>query len=490
MNAAPVTARTTEGPAASQATEGAARHLSWLGLGALVALQIALILNHEPWRDELQAVLLAQRSATLAELFTNLHYEGHPALWYLLLRPLAPLGPLATLKIVEIAVALATIAIVWMRAPFGAWTRLLILASYPILFEWGTIARSYSLGATLFFAFLALRRHWTGYLMLALMANISVHFTVLSGVCILLMVVRERRISAPWIAIWVIGCLAAVAAAYPADGVETAQKLPALATLKALSSLETISYALIPIDPRFMPPHWTGLAAPMSAVIGVFVAVIGWSALSRDRRAAAIFLLFFAAMFAIGAFLHPNATRHTAMLFLLVVGLEWVLAEDGMGPPSILTVVWTAILAVTAFWVAGWSFVAPFTPIRAIVAWTKEHGFEDAQWAAYPVSFGVDLSANLKRPLYDPQKQCVAWFQKWDSRVGAKLGPKALNDRLASAAGFDQLLLLSDGLYDPATVPDLSLVATFPADFLMENWFVYAVNAPAAPSEPAPPPCD
>ena len=43
--------------------------------------------HHELWRDEAQAWLIA-RDVPLSRLFAELHYEGHPALWFLLLKPL------------------------------------------------------------------------------------------------------------------------------------------------------------------------------------------------------------------------------------------------------------------------------------------------------------------------------------------------------------------------------------------------------------------
>ena len=62
------------------------------GLTAVYALVLAFgLAHHEMWRDELQAWLLARDSAGPADLFANLKYEGHPALWHLLLMPLTRL---------------------------------------------------------------------------------------------------------------------------------------------------------------------------------------------------------------------------------------------------------------------------------------------------------------------------------------------------------------------------------------------------------------
>ena len=110
MNAAPTAAHTNDRPPSP--SDEATGILPRIALAALVALQITLILTHVAWRDELQAVMLAEHSPSLAALFANLHYEGHPALWYLLLRALSPLGSApTTLKIVQLCVALATIAL-------------------------------------------------------------------------------------------------------------------------------------------------------------------------------------------------------------------------------------------------------------------------------------------------------------------------------------------------------------------------------------------
>lgn len=40
------------------------------------------IANHEMWRDELQAWMIARDSSSLSDLFRNLRYEGHPGLWH------------------------------------------------------------------------------------------------------------------------------------------------------------------------------------------------------------------------------------------------------------------------------------------------------------------------------------------------------------------------------------------------------------------------
>ena len=59
-----------------------ARVVCWFFFAILLGVTI---FRHEMWSDELQAFLIARDSHSLADLLNNLHYEGHPALWHLLL---------------------------------------------------------------------------------------------------------------------------------------------------------------------------------------------------------------------------------------------------------------------------------------------------------------------------------------------------------------------------------------------------------------------
>lgn len=51
---------------------------------------LTVILFHESWRDEAQSWLIA-RDLGIIDIFKQMKYEGHPALWYLILVPFAKL---------------------------------------------------------------------------------------------------------------------------------------------------------------------------------------------------------------------------------------------------------------------------------------------------------------------------------------------------------------------------------------------------------------
>ena len=136
-------------------------HQRWLLLAlAVFAAVLALLLaHHEMWRDELQAWLLARDSGSLAMLWQNSRYEGHPLLWHLMLFPVAHLAARPeAMQVLHWMIAVGVAALVLLRSPFPAWARVMVVFSYFPLYEYGTISRNYALGMLLLFVFCALCR--------------------------------------------------------------------------------------------------------------------------------------------------------------------------------------------------------------------------------------------------------------------------------------------------------------------------------------------
>ena len=53
----------------------------WLALGGYAVMLTALAMRHEMWRDEVRALSVATRASSWAQMFADLHTEGHPAVW-------------------------------------------------------------------------------------------------------------------------------------------------------------------------------------------------------------------------------------------------------------------------------------------------------------------------------------------------------------------------------------------------------------------------
>lgn len=111
------------------------------------------ILNHEMWRDEYQAWLIAVNSNNWTELLANIRLEGHPLLWYAILFIIHQFsGGLFVMKAVHLFFATATVFLLNRFGPFKVWVSMLISFSYFFFYEYAIISRSYVLA--LFFAVL------------------------------------------------------------------------------------------------------------------------------------------------------------------------------------------------------------------------------------------------------------------------------------------------------------------------------------------------
>src|SRR6266705_800719 len=96
------------------------RKTAWLITLLYSLLVVPLSSQHVLWRDEARALNIVMASGSVPELFQNLHNEGHPALWNLVLYA----GFLIThssliLKASSLAIAIAAVIVFLSRAPFA-----------------------------------------------------------------------------------------------------------------------------------------------------------------------------------------------------------------------------------------------------------------------------------------------------------------------------------------------------------------------------------
>ena len=152
------------------------------------------VLQHEMWRDEIQAWLLARDSASVLELFANMKYEGHPALWHLCLMPLSRItaSPIM-MQVLHLLIAATTVFLFTRFAPFNKVQKFLFSFGYFALYEYAIVARNYAIGVLLITIFCVLykERHrrfvWIGTI-LFLLAHTSVHAlitTIAIGIALL-----------------------------------------------------------------------------------------------------------------------------------------------------------------------------------------------------------------------------------------------------------------------------------------------------------------
>ena len=118
----------------------------WIwGLFALYFLAVlVLLVYHEPWEDELQVWCVA-RDLSLPEIIYQMRYEGHFALWYLLVKPFTACGSVILQNYVSCLLVSASVALFLSSRQFRWDFKIALLLSCPILYWFPVVARCYAL---------------------------------------------------------------------------------------------------------------------------------------------------------------------------------------------------------------------------------------------------------------------------------------------------------------------------------------------------------
>lgn len=107
--------------------------------------QIILAIFHEPWRDESQAWLIARDSGVWQAISTVAREEEHPALWSLLLMPLAKSGaPYWSMRALSVCIMLIAAGI-FLKSHAPLWFRITALFSSCFFYWTSVVSRSYCL---------------------------------------------------------------------------------------------------------------------------------------------------------------------------------------------------------------------------------------------------------------------------------------------------------------------------------------------------------
>ena len=154
-------------------------------------LFLAQLANHQIWRDEINAWAISFISPNLTALFHRVHYEAHPALWYLVLFTASRVShSLWMLKLVEAIIGTGIYALLAWASPFRRIELLLILCSYYFVFEYTVMCRMYSLELLFAMAYVWFRTRRPDWVIrntfwLGLIANVDITGAILAGALLL-----------------------------------------------------------------------------------------------------------------------------------------------------------------------------------------------------------------------------------------------------------------------------------------------------------------
>src|SRR5579864_3032339 len=191
-------------------------------LGAWIAVVAFTLRYHEKWADEAQAWLIARDLDLKTIWFHELRYEGSPGLWHTVLWVAQHVfhARYDALGFIGMAGATAGVALVIFKAPFPRYLRWPLAFTYFMVYQYAVIARPYTLLPLLAFSaallFKDLEHPERMTIVLVLLANLSLHGTILAGCLSLVYLMdayraRGRLDARAWRKYWIcIGVMAAV----------------------------------------------------------------------------------------------------------------------------------------------------------------------------------------------------------------------------------------------------------------------------------------
>jgi hypothetical protein len=508
---------------------------------AFAALAAWLAWHHEPWRDEMQAWLIARDSPDLRSLALSGHYEGSPPLWLLLLRPLTLFThrPEA-MQLLQGTLAVAAFFLLCRFAPFTRGQKVLLLFNYYLLYEYGTVCRQYLLGALLlgiacaFFPRHGRERPWIFAAALVGAALTSVYSLILA-VALAAACWGHRAIVAwrppagaapvrvhplPLMAV-IAGVAVAIASMLPAPD---ALYAPANGWITQWDNDRVTRAACEFVNAHFLLPRpggffwipaWlTDFGWPQVTAVALALPLLvasAWS-LRRTRGALLFYLAGTAGTLAFIYVKYLGFTRHAGFLFLVFLFGCWLqetlrAADPVSASPSparpdrgmarrLLTAL-LSIQAVTGIWALCLETARPFSTGHQAARAILDRHLGQAPLAAWPDSAGTVVAGWLDRTVYLPQSARRGSFTRWNTARNEHLTDAEALAQAEQSAGPGPLVIVLDHTLPGELIRThgLFLVGAFTGALAsFEDYYVYARSAPSAfvgpPARlnPAPPP--
>lgn len=482
--------------AASSAGNAIARFWFVPVLAAYAALVVYTVGHHEPWFDEAQSWLIA-RDCSLSTLFSEvLRYEGHPALWYLILKVAVWCGlPYEGVGLLGAAIAVAGVGLFLWMSPFPKLLTALLPFTYFLAYQYAVIARSYVLLPLLLFAVATLaRRKWEqpvrwGIVVL-LLANVSAHAFLMAGGIMLVHVVelaaRWRNLEGPqrkrhlgMLAMVAAGALLVVLMLWPASDCVATTGLNGAIVLSSLRRCAT--YAVTSALFENWPATITLLAASCywfwrTGVLGLFLAV--W------LPVLALFCLILVAH-------HHHGILLVAWLFVMWCSLDAFAALQKRGAVDRpLRLAWWVMMLLTvglvgrqATWTAysvAYETAYPYCGARALAGYLKAHDLTKHRIGA--VHMGVaSVLPYFPRNIFInfPNKSglsYVDWHASFHGRYAAFAAQKCLLepcDAIVWPNAFDSLLpsRIGDSFQSAGLAPAWRIIGYFPGRMICKDRF-------------------
>lgn len=473
------------------------------------AVVLVVSFFHETWRDEALHWLIARDLPSLGAVFRQLSYEGTPGLYHLLLYPLAKSGlPIMAASALNCFIMFAAGWLVAYKAPFSYLEKALLLGGYFMVFEYGSIARSYALSVLLLFGCAAVWKERQGRylllgLLLLLLANTNIHGTILSiaiavGLVAETFVLREsdqslrsRSLGAALLA--ALGIMLAVGTVLPPADVACSSKAWYFGFFpdRFFQSLDAVMAAFFPV-PKPVPQFWNTLLLYFLSDKAVWLALPAFAAsallLRRSRTPLIIYLAGSAGLLLFFYLKYAGFMRHYGFLFLLFIFCFWLAREEDPSPPQPRPLVffWHAVLCAQLLGsvvACYFEIVYPFSNAEKAARYLNSLDLRPSMvLAGYPGFTAQSLSPYLDkgRKILFPETMQQGTFLRvnraYEKNCVLRFGE--LEGRLAGVCAR-QCVILLDRPVPSSRARGYHLLAAFPGAINEEeDFYIYSYTAP------------
>ncbi|WP_394731052.1 hypothetical protein [Altererythrobacter sp. GH1-8] len=460
----------------------------WLALaGGVLVFQVFLIWNHKPWADELQALMIALEAPNQATLLAWLRYEGHPPLWYWLLRTIGSFAePHIVLPLAATLCAAIAQGAILFTSPFSRLERLLLASSQYLLFEFLTISRGTSLGvAVVVLALVAWRSRWF-WLLLAVLPLVDFLFGVISGVFLLLKW-RERDLWWPGILLWLIAsAFAAWTVIPPPDMVN------AIDAMQPLHGIDLLLHNLrgwflklgsIPLPfPGGLMAEWKAPVVPIASYAWILLLALCWYCTKQRPWHRLMIFGFLGFTLAFNLAVYSIGLRHMLLVALLLIALVWLARAAGDKPGTAFRV-WIFFASLCGIASSLISTERGFSNGDAVLTQIEARGLSERTWLAIPEWRVPAISGRSSLSFVRPEEGCRFRFVRWDHKSLALENQSNFTAMLRHAVeNYGQSYMLSDRKFAGFDPDLLTELVRIPPGYDGITYYLYVVG-PQAPEK-------
>jgi hypothetical protein len=414
-------------------------------LGVFAVLLGWVAWRHELYFDEAQAWLIARDSHGFLDLFHHLRYEGHPAVWYLLIYPLSHFSAsMVWMQAVNYVFSLLMAWLILSEQRIALPFRVLLVFSSSIFFYMGVVTRSYMLAGMLLVASsrcLIARRSRTMQAMVLLGLAINSHFyaiPVAAGIFIWLYwlapnpslreAIQRAQQRTFWISVLILGVSLVVCyfTLRPAPDIYTPQyQRSGVSSLDyLLMGIGDVWHFFVLFPNALLSPRMLELLAPskqpslIAVVLTVALWIIAVFALPAGRSRQFILTVSLLWTATVWATVHFPTAFHVCFLFVaymiaLMMGAPQ-LEEQRRGVSTYAKPVLFIFLGMQVLTCLVWCLIesgAPFSAGKPTSIWLKDAGLTGRPLVIQPDVAGPAILANSGiESAYYPACHCFGSF--------------------------------------------------------------------------------